>query len=52
MAGDISTLAAMGAHALPITTSVLLRDTAEIFDHHAIAADGAGITRWSRFNHW
>ena len=39
LAGDISTLAAMGAHALPITTSLLLRDTAEIFDHHAIDAD-------------
>jgi hydroxymethylpyrimidine/phosphomethylpyrimidine kinase len=39
LAGDISTLAAMGAHALPITTSVLLRDTAEIFDHHAIDAE-------------
>ena len=39
LAGDISTLAAMGAHALPVTTSILLRDTAEIFDHHAIEAD-------------
>ena len=39
LAGDISTLAAMGAHALPVTTSVLLRDTAEIFDHHAIDAE-------------
>ncbi|OYU98135.1 MAG: hydroxymethylpyrimidine/phosphomethylpyrimidine kinase, partial [Burkholderiales bacterium PBB5] len=39
LAGDVSTLAAMGAHALPITTSVLLRDTAEIFDHHPIDAD-------------
>ena len=39
LAGDISTLAAMGAHALPITTSLMLRDTAEIFDHHAIDAD-------------
>ena len=38
-AGDVSTLAAMGAHALPITTSILLRDTAEIFDHHAIDAE-------------
>ena len=38
-AGDISTLAAMGAHALPVTTSLLLRDTAEIFDHHAIDAE-------------
>jgi hydroxymethylpyrimidine/phosphomethylpyrimidine kinase len=39
LAGDVSTLAAMGAHGLPITTSILLRDTAEIFDHHAIDAD-------------
>ena len=39
LAGDVSTLAAMGAHALPITTSVLLRDSAEIFDHHPIDAD-------------
>jgi hydroxymethylpyrimidine/phosphomethylpyrimidine kinase len=39
LSGDVCTLAAMGAHALPITTSVLLRDTAEIFDHHAIDAD-------------
>ena len=38
-AGDVSTLAAMGAHALPIATSILLRDTAEIFDHHAIDAE-------------
>ena len=38
-AGDVSTLAAMGAHALPVTTSLLLRDTAEIFDHHAIDAE-------------
>lgn len=36
---DVATLAAMGAHALPITTSVLLRDSAEIFDHHAIDPD-------------
>ena len=39
LSGDVCTLAAMGAHALPVTTSVLLRDTAEIFDHHAIDAD-------------
>jgi hydroxymethylpyrimidine/phosphomethylpyrimidine kinase len=39
LAGDVSTLAAMGAHALPIVTSVMLRDTAEIFDHHPIDAD-------------
>ncbi|OGA97920.1 MAG: hydroxymethylpyrimidine/phosphomethylpyrimidine kinase [Burkholderiales bacterium RIFCSPHIGHO2_12_FULL_69_20] len=39
LAGDVSTLAAMGAHGLPITTSILLRDTAEIFDHHALDAE-------------
>jgi hydroxymethylpyrimidine/phosphomethylpyrimidine kinase len=39
IAGDVSTIAAMGAHALPIVTSVLMRDTAEVFDHHALDAD-------------
>ena len=38
-AGDVSTIAAMGAHALPVVTSIVMRDTAEIFDHHAIDAD-------------
>ena len=38
-AADIATLAAMGAHALPVTTAILLRDSAEIFDQHAIDAD-------------
>jgi len=36
LAGDISTIAAMGAHPLPVVTSILMRDTAEIFDHAAI----------------
>jgi hydroxymethylpyrimidine/phosphomethylpyrimidine kinase len=36
LAGDIATFAAMGAHPIPIVTSILMRDTAEIFDHHAI----------------
>ena len=39
IAGDVATVAAMGAHALPIVTSIVMRDTAEIFDHHAIDAD-------------
>jgi hydroxymethylpyrimidine/phosphomethylpyrimidine kinase len=34
LAGDIATLAAMGAHALPVTTTILVRDSAEIFDRH------------------
>ena len=39
LAGDVATLAAMGAHAMPIITSVLIRDSAEIFDHHPMEAD-------------
>ena len=38
-AGDIATIAAMGAHALPIVTCIVMRDTAEIFDSHALDAD-------------
>lgn len=36
IAGDVSTIAAMGAHALPVVTSIVMRDTAEVFDHHDI----------------
>jgi hydroxymethylpyrimidine/phosphomethylpyrimidine kinase len=39
LAGDISTVAAMGAHALPIVTALVMRDTADIFDQHEIEAD-------------
>jgi len=39
LAGDIATIAAMGAHALPIVTAIVMRDTAEVFDQHAIEAD-------------
>jgi hydroxymethylpyrimidine/phosphomethylpyrimidine kinase len=39
LAGDIATIAAMGAHALPVVTSIVMRDTAEVFDHHEIDAD-------------
>jgi hydroxymethylpyrimidine/phosphomethylpyrimidine kinase len=38
-AGDVATIAAMGAHGLPVVTSIVMRDTAEVFDHHAIEAD-------------
>ena len=34
--GDITTIASMGAHALPVTTSIVLRDTAEVFEQHAL----------------
>lgn len=39
LAGDVSTIAAMGAHALPVVTAILMRDTAEVFDQHAIEPD-------------
>ncbi len=39
VAGDVATIAAMGAHALPVVTSIVMRDTAEVFDHHAIEPD-------------
>ncbi|MCZ8174186.1 MAG: bifunctional hydroxymethylpyrimidine kinase/phosphomethylpyrimidine kinase [Burkholderiaceae bacterium] len=39
LAGDVATAAAMGAHALPIVTSIVMRDTADIFDQHDIDAD-------------
>ena len=39
LAGDVSTIAAMGAHALPVVTSIVMRDTAEVFDQHALDPD-------------
>ena len=36
LAADVCSLAAMGTHALPVTTDLLMRDSAEIFDHHPI----------------
>jgi hydroxymethylpyrimidine/phosphomethylpyrimidine kinase len=39
LAGDIATIAAMGAHPLPIVTAIVLRDTAEIFESHEIDAE-------------
>jgi hydroxymethylpyrimidine/phosphomethylpyrimidine kinase len=39
LAGDVATVSAMGAHALPVITSILLRDTAEVFDQSVIDAD-------------
>ncbi|HET9642014.1 MAG TPA: bifunctional hydroxymethylpyrimidine kinase/phosphomethylpyrimidine kinase [Burkholderiaceae bacterium] len=39
IAGDIATIAAMGAHALPVVTTILVRDTAEVFDQHPLDPD-------------
>lgn len=39
LAGDISAIASVGAHALPVVTGAYVRDTAEIVDHHAMGED-------------
>lgn len=39
LAGDVVTVAAMGAHALPVATAIVMRDTAEVFDQHALDPD-------------
>ncbi len=39
LAGDIATMAAMGAHALPVVTAIVMRDTAEVFDQHLLDPD-------------
>jgi hydroxymethylpyrimidine/phosphomethylpyrimidine kinase len=39
LAGDVSTVAAMGAHPLPVVTAVVIRDTAQVLDHHALDDD-------------
>jgi hydroxymethylpyrimidine/phosphomethylpyrimidine kinase len=36
---DIATVAAMGAHALPVVTAIVMRDTADVFDQHAVDPD-------------
>lgn len=35
-AGDVATVSAMGAHALPVVTAIVMRDTAEVFDQHVL----------------
>jgi hydroxymethylpyrimidine/phosphomethylpyrimidine kinase len=38
-AADVAATVAMGAHPLPVTTALLIRDTAEVFDQHVIDSD-------------
>jgi hydroxymethylpyrimidine/phosphomethylpyrimidine kinase len=38
-AGDVATIAAMGAHALPVITTIIVRDSAEVFGQHPIDVD-------------
>jgi hydroxymethylpyrimidine/phosphomethylpyrimidine kinase len=46
IASDISTIAAMGAHGLPVVTDIVMRDTADVFDHHPL--DSEVITEQAR----
>lgn len=39
LAGDVSAIASVGAHALPVVTGAYARDTAQIVDHHAMDED-------------
>jgi hydroxymethylpyrimidine/phosphomethylpyrimidine kinase len=39
LAADQLTLAAVGVHGLPVATGLLIRDSAEVFDHHCIDTD-------------
>lgn len=39
ISADITTMASMGAHALPVVTGVLIRDTAEVLESYDIDAD-------------
>ena len=46
LAADISAIASVGAHALPIVTGAYARDTAEIFDHFCF--DPEAVTEQAR----
>jgi len=46
LAGDTATIAAMGAHPLPVVTSLWMRDSAEVYDHFPI--DEEQVTEQAR----
>lgn len=46
IAADVSAIASVGAHALPIVTGAYARDTAEIFDHFSL--DDEAVTEQAR----
>jgi hydroxymethylpyrimidine/phosphomethylpyrimidine kinase len=39
LAADVTAVASVGAHALPVVTGAYARDTAEVFDHYAFDED-------------
>lgn len=42
LSGDVTAIASVGAHALPVVTGTYARDTAEIFDHYAFDEEAVG----------
>src|SRR6476661_4959013 len=42
LAADVTAIASVGAHALPVVTGAYARDTAEVFDHFAFDDDAVG----------
>ncbi|QDL38986.1 bifunctional hydroxymethylpyrimidine kinase/phosphomethylpyrimidine kinase [Rhodoferax sediminis] len=46
LAADVSAIASVGAHALPVVTGAYIRDTAEIFEH--ISFDEEAVTEQAR----
>jgi len=46
LAADVSAIASVGAHALPVVTGAYIRDTAEIFEHFAF--DEEAVTEQAR----
>jgi hydroxymethylpyrimidine/phosphomethylpyrimidine kinase len=42
LAADVTAIASVGAHALPVVTGAYARDTAEVFDHFAFDEDAVG----------
>ena len=39
LAADVTAIASVGAHALPVVTGAYARDTAEVFDHFSLDED-------------
>src|SRR5215203_5175750 len=39
LAADVTAIASVGAHPLPVVTGAYVRDTAEVFDHFAFEED-------------
>ncbi|MDQ5896392.1 MAG: hypothetical protein RLZZ592_2881 [Pseudomonadota bacterium] len=46
LAGDIATIAAMGAHALPVVATIVMRDTAEVFEQ--VTLETEAVTEQAR----